>query len=159
MKMKTRTRHMMQLYQPPYVLKEMNPYTVCVMIFCNVYPRSSYKTSCKCILETHNYKIKSLFPPFPPFFMSLLFIAVLILDSLEWWWLWHPSIFRRQWKEVKWALSQSYRNYPSALRLFKVLVCFPIKTFVKIFRYYSEPFQTEYVYIGWKQNPLSEFSN
>ena len=47
--------------------------------------------------------------------MSLLFIAVLILDSLEWWWLWHPSIFRRQWKEVKWALSQSYRNYPSAL--------------------------------------------
>ena len=52
----------MQLYQPPEVLEEVNPCTAWVIIFCNVYPRSSYKISFKCILETHNYKRKSLFP-------------------------------------------------------------------------------------------------
>ena len=39
----------------------------------------------------------------------------------------HPTL-----KEVKWALSQSYRNVPSALRLFKVLICSGIKTSIKI---------------------------
>ena len=30
------------------------------------------------------------------------------------------------------GLSQTYRNYPSALRLFKLLICSQIKTFIKI---------------------------